>query len=118
VSVFTRRPIRNDVAITGEIDLRGNALPIGGVKEKVLAAHRAGIKRVILPDKNKKDMPDVPDEIRAEMTFYFCSRMEEVLELALGVENLNKVKKDLKAKVKKAAAAKATKPTNEPQPAA
>ena len=64
VSVFTKRPIRNDVAITGEIDLRGHALPIGGIKEKVLAAHRAGIKIVFLPERNQKDTIDIPEEIR------------------------------------------------------
>jgi ATP-dependent Lon protease len=118
VSLLTGITVDHELAMTGEATLRGAVLPVGGIKEKVLAAHRAGIKRVILPDKNKKDMPDVPEEIRSEMTFYFCSRMEEVLELALGVENLAKVKKELKAKSKKAAAAKATKPTAEPQPAA
>jgi ATP-dependent Lon protease len=118
VSLLTGITVDHELAMTGEATLRGAVLPVGGIKEKVLAAHRAGIKRVILPDKNKKDMPDVPDEIRAEMTFYFCSRMEEVLELALGVDNLAKVKKELKAKSKKAAAAKSTKPVTEPQPAA
>ena len=68
VSVFTKRPIRNDVAITGEIDLRGHALPIGGVKEKVLAAHRAGIKIVFLPERNQKDTIDIPEEIRTSST--------------------------------------------------
>jgi ATP-dependent Lon protease len=118
VSLLTGITVDHELAMTGEATLRGAVLPVGGIKEKVLAAHRAGIKRVILPDKNKKDMPDVPDEIRSEMTFYFCSRMEEVLDLALGVENLAKVKKELKARVKKAAAAKGTKPVTEPQPTA
>ena len=119
VSLLTGITVDHELAMTGEATLRGAVLPVGGIKEKVLAAHRAGIKLVILPDKNKKDMPDVPEEIRSEMTFYFCSRMEEVLELALGVENLAKVKKELKAKVKKAAAAKAaTKAVTEPQPTA
>ncbi len=67
VSVFTNRPIRNDVAITGEIDLRGHALPVGGIKEKVIAAHRAGIKIVFLPERNKKDTLDIPDEVKNEL---------------------------------------------------
>jgi ATP-dependent Lon protease len=118
VSLLTGITVDHELAMTGEATLRGAVLPVGGIKEKVLAAHRAGIKRVILPEKNKKDMPDVPEEIRNEMSFHFCSRMEEVLDLALGVENLSKVKKELKAKGKKAAAAKGAKSPAEPQPTA
>src|SRR5437879_11008638 len=64
VSVLTDRPVRRDVAMTGEITLRGKVLPIGGLKEKLLAAHRAGIKTFILPDKNRKDLHEVPDEVK------------------------------------------------------
>ncbi|HSD86451.1 MAG TPA: endopeptidase La, partial [Kofleriaceae bacterium] len=84
VSVFTKRPIRNDVAITGEIDLRGHALPIGGVKEKVLAAHRAGIKIVFLPERNQKDTLDIPEEIRNQLDLRFMKKIDDALEVALG----------------------------------
>ena len=84
VSVFTKRPIRNDVAITGEIDLRGHALPIGGVKEKVLAAHRAGIKIVFLPERNRKDTIDIPEEIRNQLDIRFMTKIDDALEVALG----------------------------------
>jgi ATP-dependent Lon protease len=69
--------------MTGEITLRGNVLPIGGVKEKVLAAHRAGIRVVVLPEENRKDLEDVPEKVRKVLEFHFVSRIEEVLKLAL-----------------------------------
>ena len=75
-------PVRRDVAMTGEITLRGNVLPVGGIKEKLLAAHRAGIKRVIMPERNQKDMIDVPEQAKNEMEFLFVKRMDEVLALA------------------------------------
>ena len=84
VSVFTKRPIRNDVAITGEIDLRGHALPVGGIKEKVLAAHRAGIKMVFLPERNQKDTLDIPEEIRNDLEFRFMHKIDDALAVALG----------------------------------
>jgi len=83
VSLLTGVPVRPDVAMTGEITLRGNVLQIGGVKEKLLAAHRAGIKRVIIPDRNVKDLIDVPDEVKREMEILSVKRMDEVLALAL-----------------------------------
>ncbi len=79
-SVYTGLPARNDVAMTGEVTLTGLVLPIGGVKEKVLAARRAGINRVILPQGNKKDLRDLPDHVRREMEFKFVERVQEVLE--------------------------------------
>jgi ATP-dependent Lon protease len=79
-SVYTGLPARNDVAMTGEVTLTGLVLPIGGVKEKVLAARRAGINRVILPQGNKKDLRDLPDHVRREMEFKFVERVSEVLE--------------------------------------
>jgi ATP-dependent Lon protease len=83
VSLLTGVPVRPDVAMTGEITLRGNVLQIGGVKEKLLAAHRAGIKRVIIPDRNVKDLIDVPEEVKGEMEILSVKRMDEVLALAL-----------------------------------
>ncbi|MBE7454387.1 MAG: endopeptidase La [Kofleriaceae bacterium] len=83
VSLLTGHPVRPDVAMTGEITLRGNVLQIGGLKEKLLAAHRAGIKRVIIPDRNVKDLIDVPDEVKKEMEIHAVKRMDEVLVLAL-----------------------------------
>ena len=83
VSLFTGTPVRPDVAMTGEITLRGNVLQIGGLKEKLLAAHRAGIKRVIIPDRNVKDLVDVPDEVKGEMEILSVKKMDEVLAYAL-----------------------------------
>ncbi len=78
-SAYLKQPVRSDTAMTGEITLTGLVLPIGGVKEKVLAARRAGMKRVILPKANEKDLRDVPDSVRAELQFLFVDRVEEVL---------------------------------------
>ena len=83
VSALTRIPVRCDVAITGEITLRGKVLPIGGVKEKLLAAHRLGLHTVILPKDNEKDLADIPPEIQAQMSIHFVQNMDEVLQLAL-----------------------------------
>jgi len=82
-SVYTKFPARSDTAMTGEITLTGLVLPIGGVKEKVLAARRAGIKRIIMPRGNRKDVRDIPEEARNEMEFFFVERIEEVLENAI-----------------------------------
>jgi ATP-dependent Lon protease len=82
-SLFTGRRVRGDVAMTGEITLRGSVLPVGGIKEKVLAAHRAGIKRVVLPDRNRKDMVDIPESVRKDMELVFVKRIQEALELTL-----------------------------------
>jgi ATP-dependent Lon protease len=83
VSALTRIPVRCDVAMTGEITLRGKVLPIGGMKEKLLAAHRVGIRTVILPKDNEKDLADIPAEIQAELTLRFVENMDQVLEIAL-----------------------------------
>jgi ATP-dependent Lon protease len=83
VSLLTSIRVRHDVAMTGEITLRGRVMPVGGIKEKVLAAHRAGIKRVILPQRNVADLEEVPEEIRESMEFIGVSKMTEVLQLAL-----------------------------------
>jgi ATP-dependent Lon protease len=82
-SALTRIPVRCEVAMTGEITLRGKVLPIGGVKEKLLAAHRMGLLTVVLPKDNEKDLADIPAEIQAEMKIHFVETMDEVLELAL-----------------------------------
>src|SRR5215216_533260 len=83
VSLLTGRPIKENLAMTGEITLRGKVLPIGGVKDKVLAAHRAGIRTIILPKRNERDIDDIPEEACRELTFVFADRMEEVLDAAL-----------------------------------
>jgi len=82
-SLISGRPVRPDVGMTGEITLRGQVLPIGGVKEKVLAAHRAGLKTVIIPRRNEKDLTDVPEEVRKDIKFVFADRIEDVLDAAL-----------------------------------
>ncbi|BAH39819.1 MAG TPA: endopeptidase La [Gemmatimonas aurantiaca] len=83
VSELSNRKVRRDVSMTGEITLRGRVLPIGGVKEKVLGAHRAGIKEVIIPKANEADLEDVPDEVRAQLTFHPVETLSEVLAIAL-----------------------------------
>jgi ATP-dependent Lon protease len=83
VSLLTGRPVRHDVAMTGEITLRGRVLPIGGLKEKVLAAHRAGIKRVVAPQRNAADLEEIPDEVKRELEFVFASKIGEVVDAAL-----------------------------------
>src|SRR5438445_434086 len=83
VSVLTDRPVRREVAMTGEITLRGKVLPIGGLKEKLLAAHRAGIKTFILPEKNRKDLHEVPEEVKNSMELVLVKHGDEVLDKAL-----------------------------------
>jgi len=83
VSALTGIPVRGDVAMTGEITLRGRVLPIGGLKEKLLAAHRHGIYEAILPKDNEKDLPDIPENIRSEMKLIFVETMDEVLKISL-----------------------------------
>lgn len=83
-SLLLNKPVRSDVAMTGEITLRGLVLPIGGLKEKTLAATRAGIKEVLVPARNEKDMPDIPDEVKQALKFHFVKNIDEVLQLALG----------------------------------
>jgi len=83
VSLLTNRTVKKDLAMTGEITLRGLVLPVGGIKEKVLAAHRAGVKTIILPKWNKKDLEEVPSKVRKEIAFHFVDEMLEVLRIAL-----------------------------------
>jgi ATP-dependent Lon protease len=82
-SALSRIPVRRDIAMTGEITLRGKVLPIGGLKEKLLAAHRAGIFEVLLPKENEKDLAEVPENLRNEMKLHFVDTMDDVLSIAL-----------------------------------
>jgi len=86
VSRLTRRPVRGDVGMTGEVTLQGQVLPIGGLKQKILAAHRHGLKTVILPQANEVDLDDVPQEIRDELSFVLVEHLDQVLETAIGPE--------------------------------
>jgi ATP-dependent Lon protease len=83
VSALTKNPVRSEVAMTGEITLRGKVLPIGGVKEKLLAAHRAGMKTIILPRENEKDLTEIPQNIQEQFSIHFVETMDEVLKVAL-----------------------------------
>lgn len=82
-SLLTHKKIQKDLAMTGEITLRGQVLPVGGIKEKVLAAHRAGIKTIIMPSWNKKDLEDIPEKVKSEIHFHFVDKMMDVLKIAL-----------------------------------
>jgi ATP-dependent Lon protease len=84
VSLLTDRPVRSDVAMTGEISLRGLVMPIGGVKEKSLAALRAGIRTVMLPRRNEKDLEDIPADAKAKLEFVFLERVEDAVKTAIG----------------------------------
>lgn len=92
-SILTERPVRSDIAMTGEITLSGTVLPIGGVKEKVLAAKRAGIKTVILPLRNKNDIGEIDKQLRKGMKFVFVENIDKVLKLALTDKSKKKTKK-------------------------
>lgn len=114
VSLVSGIPVKADVGMTGEITLRGQVMPVGGIKEKILAAHRAGLKSVILPKRNEADLEDLPKEVLEDITFYYVETMEEVLERALDLP-LGKVKpktktraKSVRSKTKTKSAAKKT----------
>src|SRR5690606_13097638 len=83
VSAFTQRPVRRDVAMTGEVTLRGRVLAIGGLKAKTIAAHRAGIKTVLLPKDNAKDIPELPERIREDLNLVTVEHLDEVISAAL-----------------------------------
>ena len=85
-SLLLNKPVSSNIAMTGEVTLRGAVLPVGGIKEKVLAAHRAGVRTVLLPAKNRKDVPEIPDTILADITIEYCETLSDVLKLALGIE--------------------------------
>jgi len=101
ISALTERPINKDVAMTGEITLRGRVLPIGGLKEKALGALRAGIATVILPEKNKKDLVEIPRNVKRKLKFIPVANMDEVLNIALKPGAVKK--RPVKAKKKAAA---------------
>jgi ATP-dependent Lon protease len=101
VSLLTGIPVKNRVAMTGEITLRGNVLPVGGVKEKITAAHRAGIKTIILPDHNRKDLEEIPNHIKKDFDFHFAKEMMDVTDFALPGLNGRKEPKKSSAKAKK-----------------
>jgi ATP-dependent Lon protease len=92
-SAITGKPVRKDVAMTGEVTLRGRVLPIGGLKEKTLAAKRMGIKKVVIPKRNRKDLEDIPKYVKKDMEFIFAETMDDVLKVALKKTNSRKIKK-------------------------
>jgi len=83
ISALSKRPVHRDVAMTGEITLRGRVLPIGGLREKVMAAHRAGLKTVLLPQQNAKDLVEIPHRVRRDLNLVLVNRMDDVLPVAL-----------------------------------
>ena len=93
-SLLTDTCVRADVAMTGEITLRGLVLPVGGIKEKMLAAHRAGIKRIVLPHRNEKDVVDVPEEIRDEMEIVYAKTVQDVLKSVFVDESADSAQND------------------------
>ena len=109
-SLLTDTPVKSNVAMTGELTLRGKVLPVGGIKEKVLAAHRAGITEVILPTRCKKDLEDVPNEIREQLKFHYVDDVDEVIRLALGLPMTPLIPPEPKDKAIAAAADDKTKP--------
>ncbi len=80
ISTLTKTKVRKDVAMTGEITLRGNILPVGGIREKVLAAHRAGIKKVLLPYENEKDIDEIPEKVKKQMNFILIKTVDDALK--------------------------------------
>ncbi|MDQ3799454.1 MAG: endopeptidase La [Acidobacteriota bacterium] len=102
VSVLSRRPVRKDFAMTGEITLRGNVLPVGGVKEKILAARRARVKKVILPEPNKRDLEDLPQEVLRDLTFIFVDNVRQVFREALMEREPQPIEKSKRASAKTA----------------
>jgi len=89
-SLLTRRPVKSTIGMTGEVTLQGRVLPIGGLKQKVLAAHAAGLTEVVVPERNAPDLDDVPSDVREHMTFHVVGTVDDVLELALEPRELAK----------------------------
>ena len=102
LSLLSGKPVKSKVAMTGEITLRGNVLPIGGVKEKVTAAHRSGIKTIILPDQNRKDLEDIPEHIKKDLEFHFAKEMMDVIDVAIPELKGKKKTRNRSSKIKKA----------------
>ena len=102
VSLLSGKPVKSKVAMTGEITLRGNVLPIGGVKEKVTAAHRSGIKTIILPDHNRKDLEDIPEHIKKDLEFHFAKEMMDVIDVAIPELKGKKKTRNSSSNIKKA----------------
>ena len=92
ISTLTGIPVRKDVAMTGEITLRGKVLPVGGIREKVLAAHRAGIRKVLLPKENEPDIQDIPEAVRDEMEFVLIKHVKDALKQVLVKDRKNEHK--------------------------
>nr|MDJ0991394.1 magnesium chelatase domain-containing protein [Desulfobacterales bacterium] len=95
-SLFSNRPVRSEIGITGEVTLRGRVLPVGGIKMKVLAAHRAGLKKVILPERNRQDLDELPDEVRRDMEFVTVDHLDDVFPIAFSsqpapIENIGSI---------------------------
>jgi len=82
-SLLTGKKVKRNLAMTGEITLRGQVLPVGGIKEKILAAHRAGIREVVMPQRNEKDLEEIPETVKAQITFHFVEKMRDVTRIAL-----------------------------------
>ena len=101
ISLLLDKPVRNDIAMTGEATLRGAVLAVGGIKEKVLAAHRAGIREVIMPAVCEKDTEEIPDEIKEDMQFHYVTRMEEVMLIVFGDKMTKKLQNALKKEIKR-----------------
>jgi ATP-dependent Lon protease len=91
VSLLTDKTVGSDVAMTGEISLRGLVLPVGGIKEKTIAAHRAGIRKVLLPSRNRRDLEDIPPSVRQDLKIIFCENVDDVIREALGIDNVSHV---------------------------
>jgi ATP-dependent Lon protease len=115
VSALTKVPVRKDVAMTGEITLKGKVLPVGGLKEKSLAALRAGMRVVILPEPNKKDLDDLPPYIRKKLSFELVSNMDQVLAIALREDPFKKSAKRAKGSTRKKIARVGSKTGREPR---
>ncbi|GAG40659.1 unnamed protein product, partial [marine sediment metagenome] len=93
VSLLSNKSVTGGLAMTGEITLRGNVLPIGGVKEKVTSAHRLGIKTIILPNHNQKDLEEIPEHIKKDLVFHFASDMKDVIKVAIPEIKIDDVRK-------------------------
>ena len=93
-SLLTGKPVKSKLAMTGEVTLRGSVLPVGGIKEKVLAANRSGIKEIIIPRENQNDLDEIPEKIKKQTKFHLVGRMDEVLQIALGLNHRGKPKRN------------------------